>query len=97
VGTWQPPSGGLVRYGLANDSRAMNDRIKSSDLIGVQPVTIESRHVGTVIGRFVAREVKRPGWSYTATVREQAQLRFLALVASLGGSAAFTSGGYPNG
>ena len=82
---------GPVRYGLANDSAAMNRHVKSSDLIGLEPVVVTPDMIGSVIGRFVAREVKRPGWRWTGTDREVAQLRFMELVCSLGGNACFTN------
>ncbi len=92
VGATLTADGSFIRYGLANDSKAMNKRIKSSDLIGICPVTITPEMIGQVIGQFVAREVKRGDWQYTATEREQAQLKFIELVVSLGGDAAFTNG-----
>lgn len=91
VGACMDDGGNFIRYGLANDSKKMNDVIKSSDLIGIRPVTIQQAHVGTVLGQFVAREVKSGSWSYSGTPREEAQLRFLELVASLGGDAAFAN------
>lgn len=91
VGGTYTDDGGFIRYGLANDSEQMNARIKSSDLIGLRPVTIEPHHVGTVVGQFVAREAKPTGWQYTGTKREKAQLNFLNLVVSMGGDAQFAN------
>lgn len=91
VGACMDENGNFIRYGLANDSKKMNDLIKSSDLIGIRPVIVQQHHVGQIIGQFVAREVKASNWSYTGTKREEAQLRFLELVASLGGDAAFAN------
>lgn len=84
-------TGRFIRYGLANDSKRVNDVLKSSDLIGIRPVLITQEKVGTTIGQFVAREVKRGGWKYAGTKRELAQFNFIKLVASLGGDAAFTN------
>ena len=92
VGACYDQHGNFIRYGLANDSTALNKRIKSSDLIGIRPVLIEPGHVGSMMGQFVARECKRQGWRYTGTPREQAQARFLTLIESLGGDAQFTTG-----
>lgn len=92
VGATYTADGAFLRYGLANDSVAMNKRIKSADLIGIRPVVITPGLVGLTLGQFVAREVKRPGWRYSGTPREIAQLRFLELVLSLGGDAAFCTG-----
>lgn len=92
VGVATAEDGSPVRYGLANDSSELNKVLKSSDLIGVRPVTITGEMVGSVIGRFVAREVKHPTWTYKGTAREVAQKRFIELVVAAGGDAAFTTG-----
>lgn len=88
VGATADSNGNFIRFGLANDSKKINEIIKSSDLIGIKPVNVGGR----IIGQFVAREVKAPGWQYKATKREVAQLKFLELVASFGGDAAFATG-----
>lgn len=92
LGATTDDRGNFIRYGLANDSAQMNKAIKSSDLIGIRPVVITSAMVGQTIGQFVAREVKGAGWVFKATERERAQLKFIELVASLGGDAKFATG-----
>lgn len=93
VGVLEDKTGRPVRFGLMNDSAQLNARIKSSDLIGVRPVTITPQHVGQTIGQFVARECKRPDWTFHPNdARETAQQAFIALVLSLGGDAAFATG-----
>jgi hypothetical protein len=81
-----------VRFGLGNDSKRINETMKSSDLIGM-----------TSRGQFVAIEVKRPGWTgwhklghlrygqtYPAPcTREQAQWNFHDYVRRNGGIAGF--------
>jgi len=91
VGGTYTEDGSFLRYGLANDSKQMNNLIKSSDLIGLRPLMITHHHVGGIIGQFIAREVKAANWSYSGTKREAAQLKFLELVASMGGDAAFAN------
>lgn len=92
VGVLRNERGTPVRYGLANDSPALNAKLKSSDLIGLTPVTIAPHMVGAVIGQFTALETKHAGWKYSGDERETAQAAFIQLVVSHGGRAAFTTG-----
>lgn len=92
VGAFKPETGGFVRYGLCNESKKMNDVLKSSDLIGIEPILITPEHVGTTIGQFACRETKKPGWRYRGTAREMAQNNFIFLVNSLGGDGKFCTG-----
>jgi len=92
VGATYQRDGSFLRYGLANESGAVNAQVKSADLIGIRPVTIQPEMVGWTIGQFVSREVKAGGWQYRATDREQAQLRWAELILSLGGDACFATG-----
>ena len=91
VGVAVDRTGRSVRYGIANESRNMNSKIKSSDLICIAPVIITLDMVGMKIGRFMAIEVKREGWRYTGTGREPAQLAWLDLINSLGGDGRFAT------
>lgn len=81
-----------VRYGLANDSPALNKVLKSSDLIGIRPVMVTHLHVGLTIGQFVAREAKHANWGYKGNEHEVAQRNFIELITGLGGDAKFASG-----
>lgn len=92
VGVLKDERGVPVRYGIANDSPTMNKRIKSSDLIGIRPVVITLDMVGSTIGQFVAREVKKAGWKYKGTEHEEAQLAFGTLIIGLGGDFKFWNG-----
>lgn len=85
--------GSFIRWGLANDSKAMNKTLKSHDLIGIKPVLIGPQHLDTVIGQFWSREVKPTGWRYTGTEHEQAQKNWADLITSLGGDAGFANRG----
>jgi hypothetical protein len=91
VGVLQSDTGVPVRYGLANDSPKLNAVLKSGDLIGWRPILILPHHVGGKIAQFVSRECKRPGWNYSGTEREQAQLKWVQLVTADGGDAQFVT------
>ena len=92
VGVLKDERGVPVRYGLANDSAAMNKACKSSDLVGILPVTITPAMVGSVVGQFCAIECKREGWKYSGSEREAAQLKWLTIIQANGGRAVFATG-----
>jgi hypothetical protein len=87
VGAALDESGRVVRYGLGNDSKKLNDVWKSHDLIGITPV----QWAGRVFGVFTSVEVKKPGWRGVSNDRERAQFNFGVTVESLGGIAMFAT------
>lgn len=92
VGATYTKDGAFLRYGLANDSAAMNRTVKSADLIGIRPVTVTQEMVGYTFGQFISREIKAPGWKYAGNEREKAQLAWAVLISALGGNACFAAG-----
>lgn len=94
VGAVNLPSGRVLRYGLANDSKQVNVELKSSDLIGILPVMITPAMVGRTIGVFVSVEAKTGDWKFSDhNPREVAQRNWLRLVLQHGGIAGFSTGG----
>lgn len=92
VGATYTNRGDFLRFGLANDSAILNKKLKSADLIGLKPVLITQEMVGTLIGQFLSREIKKSGWRFNGNEREIAQENWIKLILSLGGDAAFTTG-----
>ncbi len=78
-GACKDETGRQIRYGLGNDSAALNKVMKSSDLIGIAPG-----------GRFLAVEVKPADWRY-GDARSVAQGNFLRRVNELGGIGTFAN------
>ena len=76
-----------LRWGLGNDSKKLNKVWKSSDLIGITPMT--STQAGQTFGVFTAIEVKAPGWKAPKNDRERAQAAFLSTVRAMGGIGSF--------
>jgi hypothetical protein len=88
----QDATGRVVRYGIANDSKQLGDRLKSGDLIGWRPVIITPDMVGTVIAQIVSVECKAEGWKPRENDEAyQAQKRWADLVNSEGGYAVFVN------
>ncbi len=93
VGALIDDRGVPVRYGLANDSKALNRNLKSSDLIGWRSIIIEPGHVGQKVAQFVSLECKEASWKPRANdEHEQAQARWLTLVLAAGGYGRFVTG-----
>ena len=106
VGAGKNEAGAFMRWGLANDSPAVNRVFKSSDLIGIRPTACPC---GRTYGVFVAEETKHPGWKYVGDkpcsckphkpqckpCHERGQLNFLNFVIAKGGIARFITGGEP--
>lgn len=91
----KPPSAG-TRWGLANDSAALNAVVKSSDLIGWRSVVVTPEMVGRKVAVFTAIECKAPGWKLTpGDKRGQAQNRFGQMVIAAGGVFCFSTGALP--
>lgn len=87
-GAFKDETGRMVFYGLGVISKKQNERIKSSDLIGIVPPTFENMCGGV----FIAIEVKREGWVFNPNdKREQAQKAFIDFVIARGGIAGFCS------
>lgn len=81
AGAFEDKDGRWVRYGLANESKKLNDVLKSSDLIGFDDA-----------GTFTAAECKPSNWTYNQNNdREAAQLEFITLVRKHGGRAGFVT------
>lgn len=92
VGVYLDVRGVPVRYGLANDSKRLNEACKSGDLIGWRPLLITPDHVGSRFAQFVSRECKKSGWRYKGDSHERAQLKWIEAVVADGGDACFTTG-----
>lgn len=92
VGALLDDRGVPVRYGLANESKAQNEQIKSGDLIGFRHRVIVDTDVGSSIAQFVSIEVKELGWTYAGDKHEQGQARWRDFINTHGGFAAFATG-----
>jgi len=90
---WRNNSGGMktetgfIRFGVASELKG----VASSDLIGITPVLVQQHHVGSVLGVFTAPEIKHSDWTYSGSVHEQEQLKFLNMVRRAAGFAGFVT------
>lgn len=90
-GVLKDASGRPVRYGLANDSKALNKVVKSADLIGGTEVTITQEMVGKTILQFTSVETKPEEFNgpigKDEIERYEAQVAWANFINSLGGRA----------
>lgn len=91
-GATKDENGRMIRYGLGNTSKRINDVMKSSDYIGFVPRLITPEMVGTRIAQFMALEMKKPNWKLIPSdKRGQAQANFGSIVSNGGGIFSFIS------
>lgn len=85
-------NGTPVRFGLANESKQENERVKSSDLIGITEVMITGDMIGRILGVFTAYECKPEGWTLKPSdKRAHAQAAYHDIVRQSGGFAGFVT------
>lgn len=90
-------TGRPVRFGLGNSRKAVNEKLKTGDLIGWTTVTITPEMVGKNVAIFTCAEVKPKGFKvktqYRENSREWAQENFNQLVRNFGGFSGFVTSG----
>lgn len=91
VGVLEDRNGRPVRYGLCNESPAMNKVLKASDDILIIPHIVRPEDVGRKFGIFGAAEYKRKDWKFTGKGREVAQSNFHRMVQAKGGIGFFAN------
>lgn len=90
VGAFQDETGRWIRYGLCNDSPKTAKYVKSSDYIGMTPITITPDMLGKTVAVFTAVETKPSDWKYNPSdQRSAAQNAFHEIVKRAGGFAGF--------
>lgn len=92
VGALMDARGRPVRFGLMNDSKKLNQTVKSHDLIGFRKKLIDVNDVGKTLPIFLTRECKKPGWKYKGVGREKAQLAFALWLLAAGADSGFCTG-----
>lgn len=92
-GAFKDDTGRVIRFGLANDSKALGDKLKSHDLVGWRSRLIHPLDVGQRIAQTYSRECKPVGWKFNPNdAREAAQMRWHLMVQAAGGDSAFVTG-----
>ena len=84
-----------VRFGLGNESKDLNETLKTGDFIGWTPVTITADMVGKQLAVFTNFECKPFNFAekktYNKKTREYGQDKFNTMVNNAGGIVGFTS------
>lgn len=84
-----------VRFGLGNESKKINAKMKTGDFIGTTPIIITQEMVGKTVGVFTNIEAKAAGFkereTYPEKSREFGQNNFNKLIVEQGGLAGFAS------
>lgn len=91
VGVLKNPNGQPIRFGLANDTPALNKKWKSGDLMGWRSIIITPDMVGQRVAVVVSRECKAEDWQFRGDEHELAQARWASLINDAGGDACFVS------
>lgn len=79
-----------VRYGICNESKQMNEVVKSSDWLGITPEMVMPHHVGEIWGIFTALEAKPTNFKFNSSDKHLlAQKNFHDIVRKAGGRAGF--------
>ena len=85
-----------VRFGLGNESKKLNQELKTGDFVGWTPLTITADMVGKQVAIFTNIEAKAFGFkerdNYNPNTREYGQNKFNQLVIDAGGLAGFATG-----
>lgn len=100
VGALKDERGVPIRFGLANDTAALNKVLKTGDLVGYQSGWFRDYETcdPVKVGVFAMAECKKAGWSFRPNdAHEVAQLRAINMVLAAGGVAGFTTGVLPTG
>lgn len=98
-GAFKDETGRLVRFGLGNESKKLNDLYKFGDYIGSATVMITQEMVGKTVAVFTNLEVKPDGDRSKTLLkamnapnsREAAQLRAIELTRNFGGISGFVT------
>ena len=88
-GAYLDDRGVEVRYGWLNDSKKVNNVLKTGDLLGITEVVDPISRIP--YGVFTMPEIKAPGYGGPRTKHDQAQARAIMLVRKYHGIAGFAS------